>query len=57
MERGCLDDSKMYKLISIRGLGAEEFAIEIDHFYQKSWKFQKSQFSVNFKIRDKIHRF
>ena len=45
MERGCPDDSKKYKLISVRGLWAEQFAIEIDQFYEKLWKFQKSQFS------------
>ena len=37
--------SKKYRTISVGGLWAEQFAIEIDQFYEKLWKFQKSQFS------------
>ena len=48
MERRCPDNSKKYRLISVSGLWAEQFAIEIDQFYEKLWKFQKSQFSRKF---------
>ena len=47
MESACPDDSKKYRIISVGGLWAEQFTIEIDQFYQKLSKFQKSQiFSI-----------
>ena len=48
MESACPDDSKKYRIISVGGLWTEQFAIEIDQFYEKLWKFKKSQFSRKF---------
>ena len=57
MESACPDNSKKYKIISVGGLWAEQFAIEIDQFYQKLSKFQKSQFFSILKSAIKLRRF
>ena len=35
MEKYCPEDSKKYKIISVGGLRAEQFAIKIDRFYRE----------------------
>ena len=47
MERGCPDNSKNYRHISVKGLWGEQFAIDIDQF---SRKFQNLRFDTSISI-------
>ena len=44
VESACPGDTKEYKIISVGGLWAEQFSIEIGQIYHKLSKFQISQF-------------
>ena len=56
MESSCPEDSKKYRLISMGGLWAEQFAIKIDGLYRGFWNTKKLWFLIFWKFSIKsIH--